>query len=284
MSTQQPTCTQLRIRSIRDANVVFHAVAMNILPIVSRRLDAADRAALRPGCVYVWEERAPASDESGVGMERFTEGRHWHPSRVRDDFLLYHEREPSTESTTDVGPSTSNHTLSHNPRLPQLQTRQRSQLIKQTYSVWVNRGGGIKKWHINAYYTEESVCYLRTINDIPALANLVVPHECYRRARSSRTKDQELLSSNVLPATGPTSQSDTIDNITHMQTPAVPLIHRTGNHLHMRNLSTEAQFAGQVGHSDMRNRQLVPLDLLQSQGMSRRRERVDDELLRSFKP
>lgn len=52
--------------------------------MVNRRLDAADRAALRPGCVYVWEERSPASDATGTGMERFTEGRHWHPSRVRD--------------------------------------------------------------------------------------------------------------------------------------------------------------------------------------------------------
>jgi hypothetical protein len=74
----------MRVRSTRDANVIFHAVNLGILPMVMRRLDAADRAALRPGCVYVWEERAPSSDATGVGMERFTEGRHWHPSRVRD--------------------------------------------------------------------------------------------------------------------------------------------------------------------------------------------------------
>lgn len=74
----------MRVRSTRDANVLFHAVTCGILPMVQRRLDAADRAALRPGCVYIWEERSPASDATGAGMERFTEGRHWHPSRVRD--------------------------------------------------------------------------------------------------------------------------------------------------------------------------------------------------------
>ena len=74
----------MRVRSTRDANVLFHAVTCGILPMVTRRLDAADRAALRPGCVYIWEERSPASDATGAGMERFTEGRHWHPSRVRD--------------------------------------------------------------------------------------------------------------------------------------------------------------------------------------------------------
>lgn len=87
--TQRPTATNIRVRSTRDANILFHAVNLGILPIVARRLDAADRAALRPGCVYIWEERSPgslgsASDGSGMGMERFTEGRHWFPSRVRD--------------------------------------------------------------------------------------------------------------------------------------------------------------------------------------------------------
>ena len=87
--TQRPTATNIRVRSTRDANTLFHAVTLGILPIVSRRLDAADRAALRPGCVYIWEERSPGtlgntSDGGGMGMERFTEGRHWYPSRVRD--------------------------------------------------------------------------------------------------------------------------------------------------------------------------------------------------------
>lgn len=80
--SQRPTCTGLRVRSTRDANVLFHAVTCGIVPMVNRRLDAADRAAMRPGCV--WEERSPASDATGTGMERFTEGRHWHPSRMRD--------------------------------------------------------------------------------------------------------------------------------------------------------------------------------------------------------
>ena len=38
--------------------------------MVNRRLDAADRAALRAGNVYVWEERSPTADAAGTGMER----------------------------------------------------------------------------------------------------------------------------------------------------------------------------------------------------------------------
>lgn len=39
----------------------------------------------------------------------------------------------------------------------------------------------------DAYYTEDSLEELRTVDDIPQLSNLQVPHECYQRARSSTT-------------------------------------------------------------------------------------------------
>lgn len=81
---QYPTCTNIRIRSTRDAHIIFHAVSLNILPIIARRLDAEERAALRSGCVYAWEERGPHTEVTGLGIERFTEGRRWGPSRVRD--------------------------------------------------------------------------------------------------------------------------------------------------------------------------------------------------------
>ena len=93
---QRPTCTNIRIRSTRDAHIIFHAVSLNILPIITRRLDADERAALRSGCVYAWEERGPHTEVTGLGIERFTEGRRWGPSRVRDVrsltlfFLLVH--------------------------------------------------------------------------------------------------------------------------------------------------------------------------------------------------
>ncbi|KAL5485457.1 hypothetical protein ACEPAI_8099 [Sanghuangporus weigelae] len=185
--TQRPTATGMRVRSTRDANVLFHAVTCGILPMVTRRLDAADRATLRPGCVYVWEERSPASDATGAGMERFTEGRHWHPSRVRDDFLLYIEKDWDTNETHT---SERNRMLRHNRESYSsnsytTQPVKRQPLVKQTYSAWVNTGTSLKKWHMNAYYTEDTLEHLRIVDDVPILANLHVPHECYQRARSS---------------------------------------------------------------------------------------------------
>ncbi|THH06548.1 hypothetical protein EW145_g4008 [Phellinidium pouzarii] len=217
--SQRPTATGIRVRSTRDANVLFHAVTCGILPMVSRRLDAADRAALRPGCVYVWEERSPASDATGAGMERFTEGRHWHPSRVRDvsglisarfrrcckvkfhpsyfpsllrladlqDFLLYVEKDWDTNEAqaADRNRMLRRHRESYPSTSYPVQPLRRQPLVKQTYSAWVNNGTNLKKWHMNAYYTEDSLEELRTVDEIPVLASLHVPHECYQRARSS---------------------------------------------------------------------------------------------------
>lgn len=63
---QRTTCTDIRIRSPADARVIFHAVLLNLLPMVTRRLDAEERALISPGSVYVWEERGPHGDLTGV--------------------------------------------------------------------------------------------------------------------------------------------------------------------------------------------------------------------------
>jgi hypothetical protein len=81
---QKPTCTRIRIRSTLDAHKIFYAVQRGILHMVTRRLDADERLALGSGCIYAWEERGPHSEITGLGIERFTEGRRWSPSRVRD--------------------------------------------------------------------------------------------------------------------------------------------------------------------------------------------------------
>lgn len=81
---QRPTCTNVRIRSTRDAHKIFYAVQLRMLPMITRRLDADERLALCSGCIYAWEERGPHTEITGLGIERFTEGRRWSPSRVRD--------------------------------------------------------------------------------------------------------------------------------------------------------------------------------------------------------
>jgi hypothetical protein len=67
-SMQSPTCTNLRIRSPSDVRVVFHAVLLDILPMVTRRLDSEERGLIVPGSVYVWEERGVHAEITGVSF------------------------------------------------------------------------------------------------------------------------------------------------------------------------------------------------------------------------
>lgn len=80
-----PTITNLRIRDVRDAEIVFHAVAEGILPMISKRLDEDEKGSLRPGHVYVWPHgyTDPLGGSTG-DIQRFTEGRSWGPSKARD--------------------------------------------------------------------------------------------------------------------------------------------------------------------------------------------------------
>lgn len=177
---QRATCTGLRIRSPADARIIFHAVQLNILPMVTRRLDNEERGMISPGCVYVWEERSPHADLTGIGIERWTDGIRWGPSRVREGFLFYHEKS-DIHSHIYAG-SSSNHDSS------------RSVLIKQTYTVYVDTPLGRRKWHLIAYFTEESIDRLRSVDDFPRLASITTPFGKYKSARSGKGRPEHISS------------------------------------------------------------------------------------------
>ncbi|KIY44587.1 hypothetical protein FISHEDRAFT_67466 [Fistulina hepatica ATCC 64428] len=175
---QGPTISGLRVRTPLDAQIIFHAVNLNILPMVNRRLDTEERRCIAPGSVYVWEERHPNVDSTGLGIERWTDSIRWGPSRVRDEFLFYHEKDMD-QYDADVMTET-----------PQTPTRFPS-LIKQTYSVFVDTSRGRRKWHLIAYFTHDSVERLRTVDDIPDLARLTIPVGWYKSARSAKGRARE---------------------------------------------------------------------------------------------
>ncbi|KAJ7141241.1 Gti1/Pac2 family-domain-containing protein [Mycena epipterygia] len=183
MPLQRPTCTGIRVRTPADAHIIFHAVSLGILPMITRRLDTEERRAICSGCVFVWEERGgPNTEPMGLGIERWTDSIRWGPSRVREEFLFYHEKDPDpididlgydseTASPLGYGPS---HVLV------------RENLIKQTYSVFVETANGRRKWHLIAYFTQDSVDYLSSVDDIPYLAGLRAPPGMYKSARSAK--------------------------------------------------------------------------------------------------
>ncbi|KZT71705.1 hypothetical protein DAEQUDRAFT_657321, partial [Daedalea quercina L-15889] len=171
---QKPTLEGVHIRSADDAHKVFYAVMQNKLQPITKRLDAEERAALKAGDVYVWARQSLTGDAYSPHMERFTEGKSWTASRVRDDFLIYYE-------IPDKSRGRGGH----------------DQFIKQTYSVYCNdpadaqpsadgKPNEPKKWHLNAYFTKLTEGQLKTIDDIEELRALVVPEGMFRSARTSK--------------------------------------------------------------------------------------------------
>jgi len=175
---QQPTIPGVHIKTTQDALIVFHAVRHGMLPMVRRRLDAEERRNIMSGDVFVWEERGPNAEASGLGIERWTDSIRWGPSRTKDDFLFYHERQPH-DALADATDS------SDTPY-------RRRPLIKQTYSVYLEHTGRRAKWHLIAYYTQNTLHHLRTVTDFPELANIPVPDGAYKSARNPKRPAREV--------------------------------------------------------------------------------------------
>jgi len=66
-------------------------------------------------------------------------------------------------------------------------------LIKQTYTAFVDTPRGQRKWHLIAYFTEESVNRLNSIDDYPTLSSLNVPHGKYKSARSVKGRPDHIF-------------------------------------------------------------------------------------------
>jgi len=115
-------------------------------------------------------------------------GIRWGPSRVREGFLFYHEKPGPHYLFAESGYSSK-----YDPS--------RELLIKQTYTVFVETDKGPRKWHLIAYFTEESIESLKCIDDLPQLASLHVPHANYRSARSAKGRPEHIFN----PEESPTS-------------------------------------------------------------------------------
>ncbi|GBE80481.1 cAMP-independent regulatory protein [Sparassis crispa] len=186
---QEPTLTDIHIRSVQDAHKLFYAVQLGLLEKIDKRLDANERNALRPGNVYVWEEKGPTADTFSVSMERFTEGKSWTASRVRDDFLMYFEdQKKKGRGDSQRAKSSENQVV---------RPGESDQFIKLTYSVFRDDPADLgqsdekqrkpRKWHLNAYFTKLTEGQLRTIDDIPFLRDLQVPEGTFKSARANKS-------------------------------------------------------------------------------------------------
>ncbi|KAN0085952.1 Gti1/Pac2 family domain containing protein [Tylopilus felleus] len=233
---QRPSLQNVRIRSTRDALQVFYAVARNVIPLITRRLDAEERRAIVPGNVYVWEERSANSEATGLGMERWTDGMGWGPSRVRDDFLFYHQKECDVTDDPASASTPWAQMISMYPSPRSRATSESERLIKQTYSVRVSlpddRPRGIfRKWHLTAYFSQQKLDRLDTIDNVKGIGDVPVPDGWFRSARrdGKSRRDDDLPKSVVAkrmsqaPMEGVISTSDSTRTSFYHSQPSAPI-------------------------------------------------------------
>jgi len=257
---QRATITGIRIRSPADACIIFHSVALNIFPMVTRRLDTEERSLITSGSVYVWEERGPHAELTGVGIERWTDGIRWGPSRVREGFLFYHEK-PSSQQLYADGFSP-------------VYDSARSVLIKQTYTVYVDTPPGRRKWHLIAYFTEDTVGRLNSVDDFPELASMVVPHGKYKCARSAKGRPDHIFNSE--------SQSPVfsrLEYVPYMPKPSTPVATYQRLDIDTHHVPHQSRESANSSSSEEITREvLVPLEYLQHTPHPRR-DPTDEKVL-----
>ncbi|KAG6857705.1 hypothetical protein H0H87_004121 [Tephrocybe sp. NHM501043] len=204
---QRATCTDIRIRSPADARVIFHAVFLNVLPMVTRRLDNEERGLITPGSVYVWEERGPHAELTG-------------PARI-----------------------------------------------------------------LVAYFTEESLEHLRSIDDFPHLANLIVPNGKYKSARAAKGRPDHIFNTDLdtpefprleyiayTPRRGSVSSSHTVDSPYSRSTRQPELLQSRYRH---------PSQSRSVSSDESSPESLAPLEYLQNMAPPRRHP-IDEKVLKQL--
>ncbi|KAI0764135.1 Gti1/Pac2 family-domain-containing protein [Irpex lacteus] len=193
------TCGVLTIpdlRDARDAHIVFEAVRLNILPLITRRLTTLEREQLVSGNVFVWQE---AEHKQG-GLERWTDGRRWSQSRMRGDYLFYEEKIEITPEERDAKAARrARKTLdpfSYQPAPVRRQDRpsKPNGLTKQTYSVQVQTSSyeAPKKWHVVAYFAGDDYTRLPVVDNYEYLRSIRIPDGIFF-SKSIRQDKREYL-------------------------------------------------------------------------------------------
>ncbi|KAF9063408.1 hypothetical protein BDP27DRAFT_1232176, partial [Rhodocollybia butyracea] len=155
-------------------SVIFYAVSLNLLPLVTRGLNTEERRLIAPGSCYVWQERQSYTSSGGLLLANILSASGGSNSENTGEFLVYREKNPDAADLELISESSPTRG-SPSPR---------PLLIKQTYSVFVETPSGQRKWHLIAYFDEESLPHLHTVDEFPRLASLPVPHGKYKSARS----------------------------------------------------------------------------------------------------
>ena len=177
-------------------------------------------------------------------------------------------------------------------------------MIKQTYSVYVQTPDGMKKWHLSsssfpppssiesahefpdAYWTQETLDRLLTVDDIPELRSLEVAPGTYLCARTNRMREAVSRSARSPFSEGiahshsasPAYASYPYQRRSADERPSpVPLSPSSSVSSHTMTTSSPRMYATQS-----QGLALAPLEMLE-ECRRRRRDPGDEVILRSFK-
>ncbi|KAJ3001824.1 hypothetical protein HKX48_002661 [Thoreauomyces humboldtii] len=184
------------VNSPNDALLLFEACRLNLLKRVQRRLSESERTAyVVSGAVFIWDE-----EESGI--KRWTDGKHWSPSRINGSFLIYREVEPRKTVIPGVSEEKIEYVIKDGG------------LTKKAISITTSLG---RKQHLVSYYlrTDVNRAQLEAPTDMQMFAEVVISTEiypdfmtdCQASITSSRSSITS-LPSNYAPSVASSSQGD----------------------------------------------------------------------------
>lgn len=186
--------------------------------------------------------------------------------------------------------------------------RRGEHMIKQTYSVYVQTPDGMKKWHLSsssfhltfkaslkvltnvlpdAYWTQETLDRLLTVDDIPELRSLEVAPGTYLCARTNRMREavsrsaRNLFSEGIAlssPSASPTFASYPYQRRPSDERPSpVPLSPSSSVSSHAGKTTSPPRIYPTQGQG----LSLAPLEMLE-ECRRRRRDPTDEVFLKSF--
>ncbi|KAJ2160820.1 Gluconate transport-inducing protein [Coemansia sp. RSA 552] len=171
------------IETSDDALLLFEACRLEILQRRKRRLCERERSSIGSGSVFVWEEH-----ESGI--QRWTDGMRWSPSRVAGPFLVYTQLEPKKPATPSA---TSTVSASSSSLLPDVPLE--DGLTKKSLSLIPSDGS---KLHVACYFRKRDVESGRLVTPArdPRLREIKIPRRLYPEILPQMCR---ALAPNVLP-------------------------------------------------------------------------------------
>lgn len=188
------------VQTPKDAIILLEASRIGLIPRIKRRLKDTERASIKAGDVFIWNEKE-------AKMRRWTDGRSWSASRVTGAFLTYREMESVGSKKKDSHED--QHQQQHDQQLFGNNFSYKANgLIKQSFSITTMTG---EKLHLISYTTTKNFATSKLLDKTPskdrAFANIRISQDVYPQlatlmqtaSRSSSTVSSPSSSSSSSP-------------------------------------------------------------------------------------